>query len=216
MIHHAYIGLLASLLATTATSAVASPVERDGGSSSSNSTQCSTLAQTAPQHLSNLTVNFVNYVSAGSTINETSVAPYIAVGVDVGPFCRFSANITTSNKTSVRFEVWLPDEDAWNGVRFASEKTGMWCMSDHPMILSPDRMLNTQNHLMVGNGGDSGSIFYDDMQVPLGKYGFAVGGSVSRFNHTKKQLLRYLDLNCFACVCRMRATMETLVMVLSP
>lgn len=78
--------------------------------------RCNALWEEAPRHLAALTVNFANYVEAGSTINETANGAFIPVGVDVGPFCRFSANITTSEKSSVRFEVWLPDDDVWNGV----------------------------------------------------------------------------------------------------
>lgn len=78
--------------------------------------RCNALWEEAPKHLSALTVNLANYVEAGSTINETANGDFIPVGVDLGPFCRFSANITKSDKSSVRFEVWLPDEDAWNGV----------------------------------------------------------------------------------------------------
>lgn len=34
--------------------------------------------------------------------------------------------------------------------------------------------------MMVGNGGDAGFIRYDEMQVPVNKYGFAVACTVSR------------------------------------
>ena len=78
--------------------------------------KCNNLWQSAPASLADLTVNLAEYVPAGTTINETANGAYIAIGRDVGPFCRFSANITTSEMSSVRFEVWLPDADKWNGV----------------------------------------------------------------------------------------------------
>lgn len=78
---------------------------------------CSALWQTAPQHLPNLTVNLAQDVPRGTTLNFTDVGSFIPPAVDVGPFCRFSGNITTSDDSSVRFEVWLPPHDQWNGVR---------------------------------------------------------------------------------------------------
>ena len=82
--------------------------------------KCNSLWQSAPASLADLTVNLAEYVPAGSTINETANGAFIAIGRDVGPFCRFSANITTSEMSSVRFEVWLPDADKWNGVSMSS------------------------------------------------------------------------------------------------
>lgn len=102
-------------LATLAGSVNATPLQaRD--SWSDKYARCNALWEEAPKHLADLTVNLANYVDAGTTINETANGAFIPVGTDLGPFCRFSANITTSDKSSVRFEVWLPDDDAWNGV----------------------------------------------------------------------------------------------------
>lgn len=111
------LGVTAGLVgvATLATSASASPLQARN-SWSDKYARCSALWDEAPKHLSALTVNLANYVEAGSTINETANGEFIPVGTDLGPFCRFSANITTSDKSSVRFEVWLPDDDVWNGV----------------------------------------------------------------------------------------------------
>lgn len=52
--------------------------------------------------------------------------------------------------------------------------------------------------MMVGNGGDAGYIRYDEMQVPVNKYGFAVACTVSQ-NHNVKHfpvLLNYLVTCC--------------------
>jgi hypothetical protein len=107
--------LVIGSLVGLATTAVASPLQgRD--SYSDKYSKCNALWQEAPKHVAALTVNLANYVDAGTTINETANGAFIPVGTDLGPFCRFSANITTSAKSSVRFEVWLPDEDVWNGV----------------------------------------------------------------------------------------------------
>lgn len=84
--------------------------------SRNNDKACSGLFDEAPKYLSNLTVNLAEYVAAGSTINETLKAPAAPVATDLPEFCRFSANITTSATTSVRFEVWMPPKDSWNGV----------------------------------------------------------------------------------------------------
>lgn len=48
---------------------------------------------------------------------------------------------------------------------------------------------------MVGNGGSNGFIRYDVMQVPVGKYGFAVGSTASRSSYARtshRSLIRYL------------------------
>jgi hypothetical protein len=77
---------------------------------------CNKLWKSAPRHLDSLTVNLAEWVPAGSTLNYTSIGSFIPVAIDVGPFCRFSGNITTSHRSSVRFEVWLPPKEQWNGV----------------------------------------------------------------------------------------------------
>ncbi|MGO9418393.1 hypothetical protein [Roseiarcus sp.] len=53
----------------------------------------------------------------------TSVAPPSSLmGLDPpvpvaihGPFCRVEGMIKTSDRSHVRFEVWLPQQNAWNG-----------------------------------------------------------------------------------------------------
>lgn len=102
-------------LATLAGTSYATPLQARN-SWSDKYERCNALWDEAPKHLAELTVNLANYVDAGTTINETANGAFIPVGTDLGPFCRFSANITTSAKSSVRFEVWLPDDDVWNGV----------------------------------------------------------------------------------------------------
>jgi hypothetical protein len=77
---------------------------------------CNKLWKSAPKHLDDLAVNLAEWVPAGSTLNYTSIGSFIPVAIDVGPFCRFSGNITTSDRSSVRFEVWLPPKEQWNGV----------------------------------------------------------------------------------------------------
>lgn len=155
-------------LATLAGSAYATPLQaRDSWSDKYE--RCNALWEEAPKHLSALTVNLANYVDAGTTINETANGAFIPVGTDLGPFCRFSANITTSDKSSVRFEVWLPDDDVWNGVSLVFHNT----------LRNKIANIYFQNHMMVGNGGVAGFIRYDEMQVPVNKYGFAVACTVS-------------------------------------
>ena len=83
---------------------------------------CCGLWKQAPKHLANLTVNLAEDVSAGTTLNFTDVGSFIPSAIGVGPFCRFSGNITTSNTSSVRFEVWLPPKQKWNGVSWRSSR----------------------------------------------------------------------------------------------
>lgn len=120
-------GLLASkaLLVTAQNSTT-------GSGSRNDSAACAALMQSASQMLPNLTINTVEYVPAGTNYNDTQHGGFDpTVAYNISEHCRFSANISTSNMSSVRFEVWLPPASAWN-----------------------------ENFLMVGNGGDNGmSIF---------------------------------------------------------
>ncbi|KEP49446.1 putative feruloyl esterase B, partial [Rhizoctonia solani 123E] len=72
---------------------------------------------------------------------------------DLSEFCRFGAQYNTSTNSQIQFEVWLPTADNWNG-RFAH----------------------------AGNGGDLGSISYQEMSVPMTKYGFAMASTNTGHN----------------------------------
>ncbi|CAE6340027.1 unnamed protein product [Rhizoctonia solani] len=72
---------------------------------------------------------------------------------DLSEFCRFGAQYNTSANSQIQFEVWLPAVDSWNG-RFAH----------------------------AGNGGDLGSISYQEMAVPMTKYGFAMASTNTGHN----------------------------------
>jgi len=72
---------------------------------------------------------------------------------NIAEFCRFGAHYNTSSTSSIQFEVWLPTAKNWNG-RFAH----------------------------VGGGGNSGTIYYQDMGLPLTKYGFAIAGTNAGHN----------------------------------
>ena len=79
-------------------------------------TCCEDLWKKAPHSLQNLTVLAATYYPAGSTYNET-VATLNGLGsppaVNLPAFCRFNANVTTSEQSQVNFEVWLPTHEAW-------------------------------------------------------------------------------------------------------
>jgi hypothetical protein len=104
--------VIASSLSTT----TASPFNGNQDRYGDQQAACNKLWKSAPRHLDSLTVNLAEWVPAGSTLNYTSIGSFIPVAIDVGPFCRFSGNITTSDRSSVRFEVWLPPKEQWNGV----------------------------------------------------------------------------------------------------
>jgi feruloyl esterase len=106
---------LTSVVVALASTSTASPLNGKQDHNDRHSA-CSDLWKSAPKHLDDLVVNLAEDVSAGSTLNYTSVGSFIPVAIDVGPFCRFSGNITTSDRSSVRFEVWLPPKEQWNGV----------------------------------------------------------------------------------------------------
>ncbi|KAJ1305115.1 hypothetical protein OPQ81_000152 [Rhizoctonia solani] len=109
---------------------------------------------------------------AGPSTNSTSalipgLRPYVAqtysagsnfslndlIFSDLSEFCRFGAQYNTSANSQIQFEVWLPTADNWNG-RFAH----------------------------AGNGGDLGSISYQEMSVPMTKYGFAMASTNTGHN----------------------------------
>lgn len=100
------------------------------------------------------------YVAAVHPANVTFSTPdagpaYPQPVPDLPEFCRFGADFNTSKVSKVRFEIWLPRSDHWNG-RFA----------------------------FVGNGGDAGGVNYPDMGIPLSKYGFAVASTNTGHNGT--------------------------------
>ncbi|KAH6675042.1 Tannase/feruloyl esterase [Halenospora varia] len=112
------------------------------------------LAFQPSKHLQNATVNALEYVRAGTTLqfpsnDPTCNRPNQTVSVDV---CRIALNITTSSRSSVISEVWLPG--TWSG-RF----------------------------LATGNGGIDGCTKYEDMNYGT-KYGFAAVGSNNGHNGT--------------------------------
>lgn len=139
---------LGLLLATTSVHALPNNY---GSSQRDDKSACEALWQTAPMKLANLTIGAVEYREAGSnysdwtyTLGSAASAPVI----DLPAFCRFAANITTSERSKVDFEVWLPLSSVWSG-RF----------------------------VMVGNGGDAGNIYANNMAVPLDKYKLAVAST---------------------------------------
>ncbi|KAF8602339.1 tannase and feruloyl esterase [Ceratobasidium sp. AG-I] len=104
--------------------------------------------------------NLNPYVAAVHPANVTFSTPdtspaYPQPVPDLPEFCRFGAEFNTSKVSKVRFEIWLPKSDHWNG-RFA----------------------------FVGNGGDAGGVNYPDMGIPLSKYGFAVASTNAGHNGT--------------------------------
>lgn len=60
-------------------------------------------------------------------------------------------------------------------------------------------MYDPQNHMMVGNGGVAGFIRYDEMQVPVNKYGFAVACTVSNLSPVRISLP--FEENLFGNIC---------------
>ncbi|KAH8660651.1 Tannase/feruloyl esterase [Tricladium varicosporioides] len=112
------------------------------------------LAFEPSKYLQNATVNALEYVRAGTTLqfplnDPTCNRANQTVSVDV---CRIALNITTSSRSSVISEVWLPG--TWSG-RF----------------------------LATGNGGIDGCTKYEDMNYGV-KYGFATVGSNNGHNGT--------------------------------
>ena len=71
----------------------------------------------------NSTRNIVSYVSAGTNLtladnDPTCARPSQAVAVDL---CRVALSIPTSNRSSIAFEIWLPED--WSG-RFLATGNG--------------------------------------------------------------------------------------------
>ena len=92
----------------------------------------------------NATVTAANAVAPPFTIKDESMDQQITVAV---PFCRAQGTIKPSPDSDIRFEVWLPQDLAWNG-----------------------------KYEGVGNGGFAGSISYHAMAWAV-EAGYAASGT---------------------------------------
>lgn len=99
--------------------------------------------------IQNVTVNFANYVPAGTNLSFTQDYGLNTCGyanaLVTSDMCRVAMHVSTSSRSGITLEAWLPVN--WTG-----------------------RFLST------GNGGESGCIQYTDMAYTAG-LGFATVGS---------------------------------------
>ncbi|KAG4423850.1 hypothetical protein IFR04_002995 [Cadophora malorum] len=108
--------------------------------------------------LPNTTINFVNYLPAGTNISlsqdyDLDSCGYVSQVISVD-LCRVAMEVKTSERSAITLEAWLPGTE-WTG-----------------------RFLST------GNGGVSGCIQYDDMAYTSG-LGFATVGANNGHNGTR-------------------------------
>ena len=146
---------------------------------------CAALAQSAPAALANLTVLISGFQASGLIINDTAQGGFnpAPAGPYSGKFvvafeekkadqalrlamCRFRGGIKTSANTTVLFEVMMPPSNTWNG-DFMHVGNGK-CFFN----MAESRTANGYS-----SGGDYGYINYQDMVVPLGKYGYSVAST---------------------------------------
>ncbi|KAF8602378.1 tannase and feruloyl esterase [Ceratobasidium sp. AG-I] len=126
------------------------------GSNTSHPLNCSALLDASTALILGLNPYVAAIHPANVTFSTPDASPSYPQPVpDLPEFCRFGAEFNTSKISKVRFEIWLPKLDHWNG-RFA----------------------------FVGNGGDAGGVNYPDMGIPLSKYGFAVASTDNGHNGT--------------------------------
>src|SRR5438067_8333959 len=102
-------------------------------------TACSNLAALT---IPNITIKSANTVNAGPF-----TAPGSATSMTVPAFCRVEATARPTSDSDIRFEVWIPPVEAWNG-KFQG----------------------------VGNGGYQGSISYPAMATAL-RRGYATAST---------------------------------------
>lgn len=132
--------VLPTLVLALAGSVIAAPQSTtatiaSGSKSADAATRCSALAQI---NLKNVQVTTTKVYADNTTFTEGANDPaYPAPVPGLPSFCRYAATVTTSAKSSFKFEVWLP-VNGWNG---------RWAM--------------------VGNGGVAGGINWPDMRGPI-------------------------------------------------
>ncbi|KAJ9618301.1 tannase protein [Taxawa tesnikishii (nom. ined.)] len=133
---------------------VASAASANYAPSPAHQTTCTNLVKSLK--LPNVTVNIVDYVTAGTNLTfsqagnlSTCNRPSQVVSVDL---CRVAMNVATSSRSGITLEAWLPTN--WTG-----------------------RFLST------GNGGLNGCIKYEDMAYAA-SLGFATVGANNGHNGT--------------------------------
>src|SRR6478736_8317328 len=118
---------------------VATLCAQTAGSSAAAGTACANLASLT---IPNVTVNAATVIAAGPFTTPGAQAP-----MTLPAFCRVEATARPTSDSEIKFEVWIPPADAWNG-----KLEG------------------------VGNGGYSGAIGYAAMATGL-RRGYAVAST---------------------------------------
>ncbi|KAH9222274.1 Tannase/feruloyl esterase [Leptodontidium sp. 2 PMI_412] len=130
---------------TSAPNSAPAPCKFSGVPAHSFNASCAALAKSIS--IENVTVNFAEYVPAGTTIMFPNADPSCARPSQAVPsdLCRVNMHVSTTNVSGIVLESWLPKD--WTG-----------------------RFLST------GNGGLGGCIQFEDMAYTIGQ-GFAVVGA---------------------------------------
>ena len=121
-------------------------------------TTCSTFEPT--RYVTNATVTAHEFVAAGTTLlfpdnDLTCARPNQTVSVDV---CRFALNISTSSRSGVIFELWLPGN--WTGRFLATGNGGIdGCIKYEDMDYGTANGFSTVGS-NNGHNGTRGSAFY--------------------------------------------------------
>lgn len=139
-----------------ATSLAATTVQAQSAQNSTFDAQCTALASSLTGSIANATVFFTSAVPAGTNItfpdnDATCTTPSQVVDVDM---CRVVMFVTTSARSNISMEVWLPTTENWTG-RFLS----------------------------VANGGLAGCIAYPDLAYTVA-LGFSSVGTNNGHNGT--------------------------------
>lgn len=126
-------------------------------------TTCSTFEPT--RYVANATVTAHEYVAAGTTLlfpgNDPSCArPNQTVSVDL---CRVALNLTTSSRSGVVFEGWLPEK--WSGRLLVTGNGGIdGCIKYEDVDYGTANGFSTAGS-NNGHNGTGGSAFYQNNDV---------------------------------------------------
>ncbi|ROV92524.1 hypothetical protein VSDG_06668 [Cytospora chrysosperma] len=180
--------VLKGLVLRTSFLAVIAAAAVSGQNSSDFNTQCTTFGSSLAGTIPNATVWFSHHVAAGTNLTLPDFHPSCGSSsqvVDVD-LCRVSMFVTTSDRSNISMEVWLPPTEAWTG-RFLSTGNGglSGCIQYYDMAYAVGlgfSAVATNN----GHNGSSGEAFYQNEEV-LADFayramhtGVVVGKEVSR------------------------------------
>lgn len=101
-------------------------------------TPCATLGDFKPS---------IDAVITAEQIDASAMAPWTAPGTSltqftgaataVVPFCRVTGSLKPTPQSDIRFELWLPPRNAWNGNFFGTASGGSAGAINYPVMIDP-------------------------------------------------------------------------------